>query len=83
MKLLRLAAFAAVASLAACTSFPTSPASTDAANPSFDGGNMIGSGNGTGDGSGVVGSGSEAQGVASDTTSTPPERGGASLGSGN
>ncbi len=48
MKLFRLAAFAAIAavvSLAACTSSPTNSAATDATGPSFDGGNMIGSGN--------------------------------------
>lgn len=83
MKLFRLAAFAAVVSLAACTSSPTSPARTDATNPSFDGGNTLGSGHYSGEGPGTFGSGDHTEGAASDTTSTEPRRGGGGLGSGN
>jgi hypothetical protein len=82
MKLFRLAAFAAVVFLAACTSSPTDSA-TNATSPSFDGGNMIGSGNYTGEDPGTIGGGNDPQGTTSDTTSTSPGRGGASLGSGN
>lgn len=82
MKLLRLFAIAAVVSLAACSSSPTD--SVRAGAPSFDGGNMLGTGNYTGeDGPGMMRSGNEGQGLASDTTTTTPERGGGGLGSGN
>lgn len=61
MKLLRLAAFAALVSLAACTSSPTEPSSTRSTSPvaegafsgsqsTSDGGNMLGSGNYSDDG---------------------------------
>lgn len=83
MKLLRLAAFAAVVFVAACTSSPTGSARTDAANPSFDGTNLIGSGAYANEGPGPFGSGNEGQGIATDTTSNPPQRGGGGLGSGN
>lgn len=83
MKLFRLAAFAAVVSLAACTSSPTDSAATNATKPSFNGGNMVGSGNYTGEGPGTIGGGNDPQGAASDTTSTSPGRGGGGLGSGN
>lgn len=92
MKLLRLAAFAAVVSLAACTSSPTESARTDAVNASFDGGNTLGSGYSAGEqGPGMLGSGTESTSdggnglgsgnVQSDTTSAG--RGGNGLGSGN
>jgi hypothetical protein len=82
MKLLRLVAIAAAVSLAACSSSPTD--SVRAGAPSFDGGNMLGTGNYTGgDGPGMIGNGNEGQGLASDTTTTSTERGGGGLGSGN
>lgn len=80
MKLLRLVAVAAAVSLAACTSSPTDSARAGA--PSFDGGNMLGTGSYEGaDGGSGLGSGNERQGLASDTTSAG--RGGNTLGSGN
>lgn len=73
MKPLRLAALAALVSLAACTSSPTQ--SAQPAGPSFDGGNMLGTGN-------YVAEEGEGQGLAGDTT-VVTERGGNGLGSGN
>lgn len=83
MKLLRLFAIAAVVSLAACSSSPTD--SVRAGAPSFDGGNMLGTGNyvtepdtqNPSDGGNGLGSGN----FSGDSTSTG--RGGNGLGSGN
>ncbi|HEX2078638.1 MAG TPA: hypothetical protein VHG08_13040 [Longimicrobium sp.] len=73
MKSLRLPALAAALVLAACSSpAPTDPALRVPAAPSFDGGNTIGSGNGTG------GSTGEST-VSSDSTG----RGPGMMGSGN
>ena len=83
MKLLRLTAFAAVVSLAACTSSPTESARTDAVNASFDGGNTLGSGaESTSEGGGGLGSGN----YTADAGTTPADttgRGPGMLGSGN
>lgn len=77
MKLFRLAAFAAVVSLAACTSSPTDSAATDVTTPSFDGGSSLGSGNYSDDG--VYNGGTT---VPADTTNNS-QRGGNMIGSGN
>lgn len=79
MRPFRSLAFAAALVLAAaCTSSPTDTPSVDPAGPSFDGGNMVGSGTGsTENGGGSLGFGNNT--ASSDTTT----RGGGSLGSGN
>ena len=82
MKSLRFAALAAALVLGACsTSSPTDPA-TSASHPSFDGGGMVGSGNGVGtgsteDGGNTLGSGNRTE--SGDSTG----RGGNMIGSGN
>ncbi len=77
MKSHRLAALAAALVLAACSSpAPTETSVREAAGPSFDGGNTIGSGNAAGGGTGgYTGE--------STTTSDSTGRGGGFLGSGN
>ena len=74
MKLIRFAALAAALSLAAYTSFPTGTATTDPADPSFDGGGWTGSGTYLDDG--LFDGGTS---VPADTTN----RGGNMIGSGN
>lgn len=82
MKSLRLAALAAALVLGACSSAtPTDPALLDSATPSFDGGNMLGSGNNSmEDGGGMIGSGN---GTASTDSTGTTERGPGMMGSGN
>lgn len=76
MKSLRLPALAAALVLAACSSpAPTETAVREPAVPSFDGGGMLGSGNGVGTGTGE-------STVSSDSTGTT-ERGPGMMGSGN
>jgi hypothetical protein len=75
MKPLRLAALAAALFLGACSSVtPTDPGASGS-EPSFDGGNMLGSGNGVGTGSGSGGT--------TTSTDTTTQRGPGMAGSGN
>lgn len=89
MKLLRLAAAAAVIALAACTSSPTNSAGTDATSPSLDGGSTLESGlhAGEGDPSGAESPSDGGNGLGSGNyapaDSTITGRGGNGLGSGN
>lgn len=95
MKPFRLGVFAVAIALGACTSSPTSH-SADPAGPSYDGGNMIGTGNAE-EGPGMLGSGNleeeddggnglgsgNVAGSNTSSDSTTNERGGNGLGSGN
>jgi hypothetical protein len=79
MKPLRLAALAAALFLGACSS-PTDSVRLDAG-ASFDGGGMLGSGNGTGSGGGTTTT-SDTGGTTTSTDSTT-QRGPGMMGSGN
>lgn len=83
MKPLRLAALAAALVLGACSSVtPTAPGATGS-EPSFDGGNMLGSGNGVGTGSGGGSTTTSDTGGTTTSSDSTTQRGPGMAGSGN